>query len=558
MNSRRRGFTLTELIVVIAVIGIIAAITIVGLARYQADGRDAKRAASVAAIAESLEKFYDQNGEYPSCSAVSAAGSIVTTATLKQLDRKALIAPLAPSTQSNSITCNGDTLTVNGVDFYEFVGDGSTACSGNSSCLQFTLKYKQESTNTIISVTSRRNTAIATSGAPSLSVPSDGISFDSVDATWTDVQNAASYVVQVATNAAFSGTLIQRTPSGLSETVDTLAPNSDYWIRVRAATTGSVSDGTWSNVVPFHTLSLGKPAPTAPVCGSNQFVVSWPAVTNASNYVLEWSTSSTFSGATPVSGAATNRTVTGLNAGTPYFIRVKAFNPPFESVWSSTVTCTTTVPAPSCISATVNSTTQITVNWCNVSVATSYVVQRSATTNFATVSSATVDAGVNTLALGSLTQGKQYYFRVFALVGSVTSVASSTATATTTISTPAKPSLSAKTPGTTRAYSSGDWIAWIDSPSSGNWYYSQGTASGSSCPGNSRQFSFRARYSGTSDVYGWTGWTTDASRYMVRPYSPYKIKFEVRARCVGDDATSGTSSVDEACASNSASNVSCF
>ena len=66
----RRGFTLVELIVVIVVIAILATLATLGFNRYLEDGRDNRRTANATTIAEALEKYYDKNGEYPSCANV--------------------------------------------------------------------------------------------------------------------------------------------------------------------------------------------------------------------------------------------------------------------------------------------------------------------------------------------------------------------------------------------------------------------------------------------------------------------------------------------------------
>lgn len=153
-----RGFTLVELTIVIAIIGVLATVTIVGIGRYQSDTRDARRASSAIVIVEALEKYYDQNGEYPSCSAVSGTASSVSTTVLKGIDTKVLLAPQDSTGQDNSIECTsaGNTLTNSGNDFYEYQGDGTTSCNTNGSCLKYTLKYKKETTSTILSIDSRR------------------------------------------------------------------------------------------------------------------------------------------------------------------------------------------------------------------------------------------------------------------------------------------------------------------------------------------------------------------------------------------------------------------
>ena len=64
------GFTIIELIVIIATIGVLAAITIIGFSSYQQDARDEQRASNTTVISEALEEYYQENGEYPSIPAI--------------------------------------------------------------------------------------------------------------------------------------------------------------------------------------------------------------------------------------------------------------------------------------------------------------------------------------------------------------------------------------------------------------------------------------------------------------------------------------------------------
>ncbi len=63
--AKRRGFTLIELMVVIAIIGILAAIITVSLGSARAKGRDAKRISDIRTIQLALEEYYNDNGTYP-------------------------------------------------------------------------------------------------------------------------------------------------------------------------------------------------------------------------------------------------------------------------------------------------------------------------------------------------------------------------------------------------------------------------------------------------------------------------------------------------------------
>ncbi len=142
MKKALNGFTIIELLVVVAIIGVLAAVGFVSYSSIKADVRDSSRSVNITLIAQALEKYYNKNGEYPSCAAMQAQpANVVTTNTLLGMDPSALTAPTA-SNGTNSITeCSGSPSN----DVYYYVGGGS----------QYILKYVQESNNTVALVYSK-------------------------------------------------------------------------------------------------------------------------------------------------------------------------------------------------------------------------------------------------------------------------------------------------------------------------------------------------------------------------------------------------------------------
>jgi len=74
-KSFKEGFTLVELMVVIAIIGILATMLLLQLGTARAKARDAKRIADINQIRTAIEMFYDDNsGRYPTDIVTITAG----------------------------------------------------------------------------------------------------------------------------------------------------------------------------------------------------------------------------------------------------------------------------------------------------------------------------------------------------------------------------------------------------------------------------------------------------------------------------------------------------
>jgi prepilin-type N-terminal cleavage/methylation domain-containing protein len=545
MIRRARGFTIIELLVVVSVIGILATITLIGFNRYQADGRDSQRASQATIISEALEKYYDKHGEYPSCPTITASASSVLSDTFTGLEARTLVTPQDSSGEDNSIKCQD--LTTSDPDLFAYVGDGSVACSTGNACLQYTLKYKEESTGTIKTITSRRTTNILTSGDVA-DLAATTYSFSRIDLTWSGIGGATSYNVQWHKDTAdFTTPTGTTTSSSASKSVTGLSLGSLYFFRVQPATATTV--GNWSNVASATTYTLDTPGNVAavpnPSAPASELRLSWDSVTNATSYSVQYSTSSAVNGTTgdfttsPTTLTTTSPYVLGsLSAGATRYFHVKAVAAGYTSGWSSAVHATTAVPAPTCLTATTSSATQIAVDWtaCPVGIADNYTVEYSTNSDFSSSSTITGITATSKDVTG-LSQGTTRYFRVYALVGSVSSdTASPTASATTTVNTPGAPGVAASQPGAVRTCAAGYWLKYpAQCP---NNYYATGWITSASCPsGTSAVYQLSGRYNSPTTKY-YSGATSASQWFLPAALSGYYTLWAGQYYCHGPNANS--------------------
>ncbi len=94
-HATRKGFTIVEIAIVIAIISVLLTITMVVFSTVQAQSRDSDRRADTVAIKTALDRYFVANGEYPNiCPGGPNSGCSVSY----------LVTPLAPYTTNLPIT----------------------------------------------------------------------------------------------------------------------------------------------------------------------------------------------------------------------------------------------------------------------------------------------------------------------------------------------------------------------------------------------------------------------------------------------------------------------
>jgi hypothetical protein len=145
--------------------------------------------------------------------------------------------------------------------------------------------------------------------------------------SWSVVSNASGYVIEYATDKAFTTGIGTVNSSTNSATLTSLKTSTLYYVRVMATGTGEYADSEWSAADSATTLlELATPTLSVTQTGSNTISVTWSAVSNASHYVVQYTTDETFTTGINSTDYLRNNsvTLTGLKPNTVYYVRVVA------------------------------------------------------------------------------------------------------------------------------------------------------------------------------------------------------------------------------------------
>jgi prepilin-type N-terminal cleavage/methylation domain-containing protein len=253
--GHNRGFTLMEIMIVMVIIGILATISVTSYERIQEDARDSERLATITVISEALEKYFDKNGEYPSCTAMGASAETISSDTLVGIDINSLNTP-TDDEGTNSIIADCGDLTP-GVDEFAYIGDSDSNCLTGDACLEYTLKYNSETSGSEVVFSGRRVISMTTTpSTPDVSVSTTvGSTTFSWDATSCPVGATARYqyrhtITPQGYDSGWKGT------SGLNVTFDADQPTQLYSIQVQAQCYDTNDASPWSTSGTASTYAL--------------------------------------------------------------------------------------------------------------------------------------------------------------------------------------------------------------------------------------------------------------------------------------------------------------
>ena len=230
---------------------------------------------------------------------------------------------------------------------------------------------------------------VTTGGGTPPSVPS-GISThpatsSSFTSGWSDVPDATGYKLEVSTAENFSsfvtnyGPFVITIPEGTpfanrprNHVVSGLSPGTTYYFRMKSF--NGFGDSSPSAVSSITTVPAAPVVQPASDISDVAFQANWSSQSGASHYLLYVSLnndmSSPFVDGQFVSNS--HHPVTGLNANTSYYYRVKAVNASGQSGLSSIQQVTTGPSKPSALEPSMIQTNAFTANWAAVPEATAY------------------------------------------------------------------------------------------------------------------------------------------------------------------------------------------
>lgn len=255
-----------------------------------------------------------------------------------------------------------------------------------------------------------------------------------IDLAWDQSTGNAGYLVEKQVNSSWTA-VTTTAADGNSYSATGLRPGTAYAFRVRAVNLGGqspVSSTVNATTVPRATKAKAAGASTTSIS------ITWIGLPGATGgYEVEQSDDGSTNWtqvATPAAGA-TSYTDTGLDPDTAYFYRVRGTNAGGDSAWSSVVTSSTLLAAPTTVAGSASSDTQIALTWDAQATAIGFRVERQLTTTPSVTwgqVGGLVAGNATGTTINGLTANTAYMFRVKAVNAGGDSAATALSASVTT------------------------------------------------------------------------------------------------------------------------------
>ena len=352
----------------------------------------------------------------------------------------------------NSLSESGYRIEQSPVDdlhFVEIAVTGPNVTSYNATGLNAgtTYYYRVRAYNalTTSAYTSEKNaTTLSNIPAPPSGLTITSTTSSSVSLAWTDnSNNETGFKIQRKQGATGTYATIKTTAANITTYTDNdsaLLDGTQYYYKVCA--TNSAGDSAFSNEVNGITVMRAPSGLAATAVSSSQINLTWTDNSLAENgYYIEQSPVDNlhFVQIAATGPNVTAYSVTGLNAGTKYYYRVRAYNAITTSAYSNQTNATTlsTLPAaPSGLTITTLLSAKIIIAWTdNSNNETGFKIQRKGATGTYT-QIATTAANATTYSDTTVTDGTLYYYRVCATNSAGDSAYSNEVSGTTPLASP--------------------------------------------------------------------------------------------------------------------------
>lgn len=143
---KERGFTIIELLIVIAIIGILATLVLTNFQGAQAKGRDTVRKNDINSLYQKLEEYYNENGSYINTAITTANASTL----FPGIDGGAVTDEdgTVISTTFSTSTTTAPTPTVANTGEYQIALWGNALCASGGTCSKYVVGSFQEKAST--------------------------------------------------------------------------------------------------------------------------------------------------------------------------------------------------------------------------------------------------------------------------------------------------------------------------------------------------------------------------------------------------------------------------